>query len=80
MIVENRDDVQARLKELGVPTAVYYPKPLHLQTAYKDYPIAGGNLPVSTRLSDGVLSLPMHPYMEEKTQDYVVESVKKTVG
>jgi dTDP-4-amino-4,6-dideoxygalactose transaminase len=80
LIVENRDEVQARLKERGVPTAVYYPKPLHLQTAYKDYPIAGGSLPVSTRLSDGVLSLPMHPYMDEKTQDYVVESVKKTVG
>lgn len=79
LIVENRDEVQAGLKEKGVPTAVYYPKPLHEQTAYRNYPIAGGNLPVSERLSAQVLSLPMHPYLENDVQDYIVDSVKAVI-
>lgn len=79
LIVENRDEVQAGLKEKGVPTAVYYPKPLHEQTAYRNYPIAGGSLPVSERLSAQVLSLPMHPYLENDVQDYIVDSVKAVI-
>ena len=47
-----------------MPTAVYYAKPLHRQTAYRDYPVAGNGLPVSDRLADEVLSLPMHPYLD----------------
>ncbi len=78
--LDNRDEVQAKLKESGIPTAVYYPKPLHQQTAYKDYPVAGSGLPVSERLSAEVLSLPMHPYLDEQTQDYVIETVKNTLG
>jgi len=75
MIVHNRDELQACLKEKCVPTAVYYPKPLHLQTAYKDYPVAGGQLPVSERLSGEVLSLPMHPYLEEDVQAYIIKAI-----
>jgi dTDP-4-amino-4,6-dideoxygalactose transaminase len=68
----DRDAVAAQLKAAGVPTAVYYAKPLHRQTAYRHYPVAGNGLPVSERLSEEVLSLPMHPYLDELTQDRIV--------
>ena len=73
----DRDAFQADLKEAGVPTAVYYPKPLHRQTAYRRYPVAGGSLPVSDRLAAEVVSLPMHPYLSEDVQDHIVGTVKK---
>jgi dTDP-4-amino-4,6-dideoxygalactose transaminase len=72
----DREAFQAALKQAGVPTAVYYPRPLHQQTAYKDYPVAGNGLPVSERLAAEVVSLPMHPYLDEKTQDRIVAAVK----
>ena len=71
-----REATLARLKERGIPTAVYYPKPLHRQTAYRDYPVAGGGLPTSDRLSAEVLSLPMHPYLDRETQDYIIDAVR----
>ncbi len=65
------------LKEKGIPTVVYYMKPLHRQTAYKSYPTAGeGDLPVCTTLADHVLSLPMHPYLREDVQDYIIENLQ----
>ena len=76
LIVDKRSEMQAALKKRGVPSAVYYPKPLHQQTAYRDFPVSGNGLPVSEELSSKVLSLPMHPYMDEDTQDYIIESVK----
>ena len=72
----DRDAVAARLKGAGIPTAVYYPKPLHTQTAYRDYPRAGNGLPVSEQLSAEVLSLPMHPYLDEPTQDRIVATLR----
>src|SRR5436305_5445586 len=72
----DRDAVAARLKKMGVPTAVDYVKPLHRQPAYRDYPVAGNGLPVSERLADEVLSLPMHPYLDEAVQDRIIESVR----
>jgi dTDP-4-amino-4,6-dideoxygalactose transaminase len=71
----NRDAAVVRLKEAGVPTAVYYARGLHHQTAYRDYPAAGNGLPVSECLSGEVLSLPMHPYLDERTQDRIVEAL-----
>jgi dTDP-4-amino-4,6-dideoxygalactose transaminase len=68
-----RASIIATLKEDGIPTMVYYPKPLHQQTAYKHFPVAGNGLPVSERLAKEVLSLPMHPYLDEATQDHIVE-------
>jgi dTDP-4-amino-4,6-dideoxygalactose transaminase len=68
-----RASIIATLKEDGIPTMVYYPKPLHQQTAYKHFPVAGNGLPVSERLAREVLSLPMHPYLDEATQDHIVE-------
>ncbi len=67
------------MKADGIPTMVYYPKPLHLQTAYKHFPLAGNGLPVSERLAHEVLSLPMHPYLDDATQDRVVESFKRAL-
>jgi UDP-2-acetamido-2-deoxy-ribo-hexuluronate aminotransferase len=72
----DRDALAARLKLAGIPTAVYYPKPLHTQTAYRDYPIAGNGLPVSERLAGEVLSLPMHPYLDEPVQDRIVTALR----
>ncbi len=68
----DRGAIAARLKAAGVPTALYYAKPLHRQTAYRDYPVAGNGLPVSERLAEEVLSLPMHPYLDEAVQDRIV--------
>jgi dTDP-4-amino-4,6-dideoxygalactose transaminase len=69
-----RDEVAAKLKAAGVPTAIYYPKPLHQQTAYRQFPAAGA-LAVSQRLSREVLSLPMHPYLEGAIQERIVTAI-----
>jgi dTDP-4-amino-4,6-dideoxygalactose transaminase len=76
--VENRAKFQADMKEAGVPTAVYYPIPLSRQKAYAHYPSAP--TPVSEALSSQVVSLPMHPYMDDATQDRVVQAVLQSVG
>ncbi len=75
--VGRRDAIAAALKAEGVPTSVYYPMPLHRQVAYRHYPVAGNGLPVSEDLSARVLSLPMHPYLDEQTQDRIVAAVRK---
>jgi UDP-2-acetamido-2-deoxy-ribo-hexuluronate aminotransferase len=72
--VDNRDTVQARLKEAGVPTNVYYPRPMHLQPAYEVHGDGEGSLPVSERLAKDVLSLPMHPYLSVEEIDRVCEA------
>ena len=76
--VENRAKFQADLKEVGVPSAVYYPIPLSRQKAYAHYPSAP--VPVSERLAGKVVSLPMHPYLVEAVQDRVIAAVLKSVG
>ncbi len=75
-----RDAFAARLREDGVPTAIYYPKPLHRQTAYKHYPVADGGLPVSDRLAEEVISLPMHAYIDEATQERIIKAVRGALG
>ncbi len=72
----DRDTVAAKLRAAGVPTAAYYAKPLHRQSAYRNYPVAGNGLPVCDRLAGEVLSLPMHPYLDEDTQDRIVEALR----
>jgi dTDP-4-amino-4,6-dideoxygalactose transaminase len=71
-----RDEVANALKAQGIPTAIYYPKSLHQQTAYRNFPVAEGGLAVSERLSGEVLSLPMHAYLDEATQDRVIQAVR----
>ena len=76
--VENRAKFQADLKVAGVPTAIYYPIPLSRQKAYAHYPSAP--TPVSEALSKKVVSLPMHPYMDESTQDRIISAVLASAG
>ncbi|MCF6199245.1 MAG: DegT/DnrJ/EryC1/StrS aminotransferase family protein [Hyphomicrobiaceae bacterium] len=79
ILSDDRDGLQKRLGEANVPSVVYYAKPLHLQTAYRDYPVGGNGLPVTEELQSKVLSLPMHPYMDEQTQDYIIKSIQNAV-
>jgi dTDP-4-amino-4,6-dideoxygalactose transaminase len=72
----DRDGFAAALKAQGIPTAIYYPKSMHQQTAYRDYPVADGGLPVSEALSGDVISLPMHAYLDEPTQERVIRAVR----
>jgi dTDP-4-amino-4,6-dideoxygalactose transaminase len=77
--VEYRDVVVAQLKAVGIPTAIYYPRPLHIQAPYANCPRAPGGLPQSERLAGRVFSLPMHPYLDERTQRWIVDNVRKAV-
>ena len=72
-----RDRLADALNDEGIPTAIYYPKPLHQQGAYRDCPIAGNGLPVSETIAHEVISLPMHPYLESEVQDLIVDSVRR---
>lgn len=74
-----RDAFQAAMKSKGVPTAVYYAKPLNEQPAFKRFPVAGNGLPVSERLAREVVSLPMHPYLDEATQAYIVAAAREAL-
>lgn len=76
--VENRDKLQADLKDKGVPTAVYYRMPMSEQKGYAQYPSAP--TPVSKAIGQKVVSLPMHPYLDEPTQDRIVEAVLASVA
>jgi len=74
-----RDAFAAALKADGVPTAIYYPIPLHKQQAYKHFPVGKGGVANSEKLADEVISLPMHPYLDEPTQDRVIDSVRRAL-
>src|SRR5271170_7056219 len=75
-----RDGLAAALKQQGIPTAIYYTKPLHLQPAYRGSPVAEGGLPVSDRLSQEVISLPMHAYLEPAVQDRIIAAVRRALA
>lgn len=72
---EQRNTIQTKLKEMGIPTMVYYPIPLHKQIVYKDYNFNVEDLKVAEKLSKCVLSLPMHPYMNEEQ----IEQISKAI-
>jgi len=74
-----RERFAASLKAAGIPTAVYYPKPVNRQEAYKHFPVADGGVPVSEQLAEEVISLPMHAYLDTTTQDRIVEAVRCAV-
>ena len=75
ILLENRDEVAAHLKSKGIPTAVYYPQPMHLQTAYREFGDGEGSLPVSESLCEQILCLPMHPYLEEAEVERISNAV-----
>jgi dTDP-4-amino-4,6-dideoxygalactose transaminase len=75
-----RDALAPALKAQGIPTAIYYTKPLHRQPAYRDFPVADGGVPVSEQLSKEVISLPMHAYLEPPVQDRVIAAVRRALA
>jgi len=75
----DREGMIAHLKEAGVPTAVYYPIPIHKQGVYGGYPAPGG-LPVTEAKSARVMSLPMHPYLTADDQDQVISAIRSYAG
>jgi dTDP-4-amino-4,6-dideoxygalactose transaminase len=75
-----RDDLAAALKSQGIPTAIYYPIPLHRQQPYQGFPVAEGSAPVSERLAGEVISLPMHAYLDDATQDRIITAVRRALA
>lgn len=75
-----RDAVAARMAEWGVPTAVYYPTPVHRQPAYAGFPVAPGGAPAAEALAQRVLSLPLHPYLTAGAQDRVIDGLRRAVA
>ena len=74
-----RERVQASLKSAGVPTAIYYPRPLHRQPAYRDQH-DGAALPVSEDLAERILALPIHPDLTEADAAHICDSLLAAVG
>jgi dTDP-4-amino-4,6-dideoxygalactose transaminase len=74
-----RDALAAELKAERIPTAIYYPIPLHRQQAYKQYPVGKGGVAVSDRLADEVISLPMHAYLDPSTQDHIIDATRRVL-
>jgi dTDP-4-amino-4,6-dideoxygalactose transaminase len=75
-----RDELAAALRRQGIPTAVYYPIRLHRQQICREFPVADGGAPVSDRLAEEVISLPMHPYVDEVTQGRIIAAVQHALG
>ena len=73
--VKNRDEIQAQLKEQGIPTAVHYPMPLHLQECFEYLGYKKGDFPISEIVSDEIMSLPMNPYVSDEEIDYIVKNL-----
>ena len=73
--IQDRDEVQNRLKEEDVPTAVHYPIPLHLQEVFKYLGYKKGDFPISERIASEIISLPMNPYICDEEIDYIVGNI-----
>jgi dTDP-4-amino-4,6-dideoxygalactose transaminase len=68
VLSDHRDRQMAKLNNAGIPTAIYYPKPLHLQEAFAYLCYSPGSMPVSESIASRIFSLPMHPYLTEEEQ------------
>ncbi len=79
ILCENRNELQTRLKDADIPSMIYYPKPLHLQSAYEKLGHREGDYPVSEMCSRKILSLPMHPYLDEKTLVSITDTILQHV-
>ena len=73
--VKNREEVQAKLKEQGIPTAVHYPMPLHLQEAFAYLRYKKGDFPMAEMVSKEIMSLPMNPYVTDKEIEYIAKYI-----
>lgn len=74
--VPTPDELQAKLRTAGIPSARYYPRPIHLQTVYEDYPVEGECLVHTEDAMTKVIALPMYPDLDEPTQDVIIEAIK----
>jgi dTDP-4-amino-4,6-dideoxygalactose transaminase len=75
----HRDALKAHLQTLGIPTVIYYVKPLHQQVAYRHFPRTPTGLPVSETLPERILCLPMHAYLGTADQDRIIEAIRSFV-
>jgi dTDP-4-amino-4,6-dideoxygalactose transaminase len=72
----HRLEIQARLREEAIPTAIYYPKPLHMQEAFAPLGYKKGDFPVSEDFASRIFSIPMHPYLEAGDQERIVGALR----
>jgi len=72
--VQGREVIRSRMAEAGIPTCVFYPHPVHSNAAYRACPVVSDGTPVASLASSRVMSLPMHPYLDESTQDRIVSA------
>lgn len=77
--VENSKKIQSLLVNQNIPTARYYPKPIHMQKAYKEYPVSNAGLTNTDDCRKRVLSLPMHAYLSRDSQNIIIEAVLKAI-
>jgi len=73
--VKNRDTVQIKLKENGIPTSVFYPIPLHLQKCFKYLSYQQGDFPISEKASNEVMSIPLNPFLTDDQIDYIIYNI-----
>ncbi len=74
---DQRDELCDYLKEHDIPTQIYYPKPLHKQLPYQESQAVSGGLPITDKLSQTLMSLPMHPYLATEVQDRITQCIKQ---
>jgi UDP-2-acetamido-2-deoxy-ribo-hexuluronate aminotransferase len=77
LVTDKRESYLSKLKELGIPTAIYYPRPLHLQTAFSHLGYQQGDFQVAESMSERIFSLPMYPYLDPGDQNMIIDAVKK---
>ena len=75
-----RAELQRSLAQCGIRTEIYYPRPVHQQPPYRGYPVAPDGLPATERLTDEVLSLPMHPYLTARASEYISRAVRTALS
>jgi UDP-2-acetamido-2-deoxy-ribo-hexuluronate aminotransferase len=80
ILAKNRENLINELKSKGIPTAIYYPKPLHLQPAYQSLGYRNGDFPISERIANQILSIPMHPYLNREDQDFIIEAINEAAS
>ena len=73
--VQNRTELQTKLQNLGIPTAVHYPMPLHVQECFKYLNLKEGDFPISEKVSKEIMSLPMNPYVTDEEIEFIVGSL-----
>lgn len=75
--VKNRDELQAKLKKIGIPTAVHYPIPIHMQKCFEYLDYKKGDFPISEKISNEIISLPMNPYLSDPEIKYIIKGIEQ---